>query len=51
MKAQSAIAAPYQTAMKGIVSLVQLNAYAAAPSPPATTPAIALLKLNRVGAP
>jgi hypothetical protein len=51
MKAQSAIAAPYQMPIKGIMSLVQLNAWAAAPSPPATTPALAPHNLNLVGAP
>ena len=51
MNAQIAIAAPYQIAMKGIVSLAQLNAYATAPIPPATIPMIPPESLNRVGAP
>ncbi len=51
MIAQSAIAVVYQMAMKGMVSLEQLNAYAAAPSPPARTPAKAPQGLKRVGAP
>ena len=51
MTAQSIIAAPYQIAMKGIVSLAQLNAYAAAPIPPATIPAIPPQSFSLVGAP
>jgi hypothetical protein len=44
-------AAPYQMAMNRAESLLQANAYAAAPTPPATSPATAPQTPGRVGAP
>jgi hypothetical protein len=51
MTAQSAIAAPYQTAMNGIVSLMQTQRVSGSTESPATIPAMTPQSFNRIGAP